>query len=580
MSKIKIYFDNKDYSIDESSMVSASDSLKSHLSNVMNGTGAVINLGGTSYNIDSTKLTAATNTLVSYFGKISGNGKKVTINGVEYSIDATRLENAISDMHAVLGNMKTEDDAVVEPEKNQYGFYFNVPYVFEYDDGGNVYTNAIVFYSNGDVLEFYGSYYMDAPEPLSAGDIYTINYDELENNGFQFSEDGKSLTYYESTGTINGVVHSIYFGETYVSEDGDTFTPYRDNRTVYTGSLSCEEKIEEWKGYGHYGQSYWSRVYASVDGTVVYAGDRNAGLKKYYCDASTPKLEKPMLSIINETLNIAPVEGATMYEVYCEDTLITTTAETSIDLSQFIAEKNTYVIVKAVGHGYRSSDLSFVEYGINFVPGLYKTGAVAIYESEGVDAVKDMLVSSWGELVIDGYIIQEDTTLTEASSLLDGDLIFSNKITSVEYDALRDCSNITGVVLQDGLETIANGAFYGCKKMSIIVMPSRMTSIDGGSFYQCDSLTNVVIPDGISHIEGGIFDNCDNLTTISLPDSLISIGKKAFGTCNSLECIIYRGTTEQFASIELATEKYPEWYVGILNSVSVITCTDGEVSIR
>lgn len=72
MAKINIIFNDKNYSIDESSFAAASARLQQHLSTVMNGSGAVINLGGTSYNIDSTKLSAATNAFVSHLGTIAG----------------------------------------------------------------------------------------------------------------------------------------------------------------------------------------------------------------------------------------------------------------------------------------------------------------------------------------------------------------------------------------------------------------------------------------------------------------------------------------------------------------------------
>ena len=66
MAKIKIPFNNTDYSIDESALSSATENLKSHLQTVMNGTGAVINFGGVSYNVDQTKLSEATNNFVAY----------------------------------------------------------------------------------------------------------------------------------------------------------------------------------------------------------------------------------------------------------------------------------------------------------------------------------------------------------------------------------------------------------------------------------------------------------------------------------------------------------------------------------
>lgn len=107
MGKTNIIFNDVNYSIDESSLSTATAELQAHLSTVMNGSGAKISLGGTSYNIDSTKLTAATNDFTSHLGTISGSGSKVVIGGVEYAIDAAKVSSAVSELEAVLGNLNS-----------------------------------------------------------------------------------------------------------------------------------------------------------------------------------------------------------------------------------------------------------------------------------------------------------------------------------------------------------------------------------------------------------------------------------------------------------------------------------------
>ena len=53
MAKINIPFYNTDYSIDEQSLASATSKLQSHLSTVMNGSGATITLNGVVYSLFS-----------------------------------------------------------------------------------------------------------------------------------------------------------------------------------------------------------------------------------------------------------------------------------------------------------------------------------------------------------------------------------------------------------------------------------------------------------------------------------------------------------------------------------------------
>lgn len=112
MAKINVFFNNKDYFIDESSYAAAAASLKSHLSTVMNGSGTVVNFGGVSYNIDSAKLSSAVNDLVSHFEAIAGNGARVIVNDVEYLIDPDKVKVAVSDLETVLGNLNNPDEDI------------------------------------------------------------------------------------------------------------------------------------------------------------------------------------------------------------------------------------------------------------------------------------------------------------------------------------------------------------------------------------------------------------------------------------------------------------------------------------
>ena len=117
MSKINFYFNGADYSIDESAVSSAASGLKTHLSTVINGSGAVINLGDTVYNVDSAKLAATTNGFISHLSTIAGQGYKVIVNGVEYSIGSDKISGAISSLESAFENLSSvTPDAPEEDE--------------------------------------------------------------------------------------------------------------------------------------------------------------------------------------------------------------------------------------------------------------------------------------------------------------------------------------------------------------------------------------------------------------------------------------------------------------------------------
>lgn len=111
MAKTNISFNDKNYSIDEASLSTASAALKSHLSTVMNGTGATISLDGTAYNIDDTKMYNARNVFATHLGTVAGSDYKVKVGGVEYGVDANKVAGAVTELETVLSNLTSGDGA-------------------------------------------------------------------------------------------------------------------------------------------------------------------------------------------------------------------------------------------------------------------------------------------------------------------------------------------------------------------------------------------------------------------------------------------------------------------------------------
>lgn len=123
MANINFSFNNVDFSVDESALSTATDNLKTHLETVMSGSGAKINLGGAAYNIDSAKLSAASNDFIAHLGTIAGSGSKVVVNGTEYGIDHAKVAGAISDLHTAFGNIGTSTPSpgpVLEGDGGEY----------------------------------------------------------------------------------------------------------------------------------------------------------------------------------------------------------------------------------------------------------------------------------------------------------------------------------------------------------------------------------------------------------------------------------------------------------------------------
>ena len=96
---------------------------------------------------------------------------------------------------------------------------------------------------------------------------------------------------------------------------------------------------------------------------------------------------------------------------------------------------------------------------------------------------------------------------------------------------------ITKVIIEDGVSSIYNSAFYYCSNMTDITIPTSVTKIGGAAFYRCKGLTGITIPDGVTSMGSIVFAGCENLKEISLPDSMTKIANRAFEDCVALTYI-------------------------------------------
>lgn len=91
-----------------------------------------------------------------------------------------------------------------------------------------------------------------------------------------------------------------------------------------------------------------------------------------------------------------------------------------------------------------------------------------------------------------------------------------------------------------------------------IVIPGEIygdpvVAIDDFAFSYSD-LTSVVIPEGVTDIGEYAFSDCERLVWVSLPSTLVTVGNCAFDCCTSLSDVVYNGTEEQAVLIAIGTK--------------------------
>jgi len=155
-------------------------------------------------------------------------------------------------------------------------------------------------------------------------------------------------------------------------------------------------------------------------------------------------------------------------------------------------------------------------------------------------------------------------------------VVVSEGITSVGYDAFLRCMNLESASLPSTLTYIGSGAFMpadeypsAAGKLNSITIPDAVTTIGGGAFWGA-ALTSLTVPHNVatvgkyacrdctrltsvryegSVIGGFMFVNCTALTSFTMAHTVTTIGEHCFNYCNTLETITYEGSLADWAAI-------------------------------
>lgn len=107
-------------------------------------------------------------------------------------------------------------------------------------------------------------------------------------------------------------------------------------------------------------------------------------------------------------------------------------------------------------------------------------------------------------------------------------------VTAIRGNAFRN-SNITSVIISEGILYINTNAFTYCNNLKNIKLPQSLTGISGNAFFACTALEEIAIPEAVTTIYDNTFRYCTSLKSITLPKSLKSIGESVFYGCTALE---------------------------------------------
>ncbi|MDO5805534.1 MAG: leucine-rich repeat protein [Eubacteriales bacterium] len=116
-------------------------------------------------------------------------------------------------------------------------------------------------------------------------------------------------------------------------------------------------------------------------------------------------------------------------------------------------------------------------------------------------------------------------------------VVVESGVTTVGDNAFYGCKNLTQVSLPAGLTCIGDSAFDGASSLTEIKIPDSVNEIKASAFRSCSSISSVDIPDGVTIINDSTFYGCSNLRNVTIPDSVVTISGSAFRDCTALSGI-------------------------------------------
>ena len=178
----------------------------------------------------------------------------------------------------------------------------------------------------------------------------------------------------------------------------------------------------------------------------------------------------------------------------------------------------------------------------NLVPGLYKKGAISLYNAGKADDALALMKYSWDELLsmqivrVENGVVYADAynDWERINEILIGDLVLPNDGSIVKigdgywdgdfcgYPGFIGCEYLTGITIPASVIEIEMSAFTECCSLQVVTIEqnSNLNKINEGAFSYCSSLKDIFIPANTQlEYPNYTFNGCTKLRNIKVSEN-------------------------------------------------------------
>ena len=166
----------------------------------------------------------------------------------------------------------------------------------------------------------------------------------------------------------------------------------------------------------------------------------------------------------------------------------------------------------------------------------------------GLESLDNLPITSALESITIGDSITEigDNKFKDFTNLKSVTFAENSKLTTIGEFAFENCSNLTSIIIPDGVTTIKWGMFKNCNSVKTLVTGNGLTSLENLPI--TNALESIIIGNSITEIGENKFKDLTNLKSVTIGSSVTTINASAFCSCSNLTAFIVQNSN--FSTLE------------------------------